>query len=101
MLYALTVCDDLSYLPSGPSGPKAIAHNLSLEAAEPMELELKGSGDSTHETLGLEVVIFGYEERHADTRDPENCIHCKEICLEHSRRVLSLLEDEAARRRLS
>jgi len=99
-LYVVLVDGDLKHLAVGePAPPKVVAHNLSREAAGRLVAQL--SNDSVEgQPTGCAPYVWEYKEPHAET-EPDNCLECEEIVLEHCKHLLHLLEQEKAKRLLN
>lgn len=79
-----------------PAAPKVVAHNLTRAAAEGLEAQLR-SDSVEGEGVGWAPYVWECAEPHADT-EPEHCLQCQELVLEHMRYLLGLLEQERKRR---
>ena len=100
-LYIVLVDGDLKHLPPvwEHAAPKVVAHNLSREAAGRLEALL--SNDSVEgQPTGWVPYVCEYKEPHANT-EPDNCLECEEIALEHCKHLLYLIEQEKAKRLLN
>jgi hypothetical protein len=78
-------------------GGRVIAHDLSREAAESIERDLRSS--ATFEEGGFRMLVFlaGYEEPHG-AYDTSECPNCRDVLLAYHRKMVSVHEKEAARR---
>jgi hypothetical protein len=91
MPYAVII-DNIPGRGEDPDLPKAVAHNLSRDAAERKQNEFRSLA-----SVGVATAIWEYDALHpAD--GAEGCPECDEIVLEHCRQMLKLGQQEAAKR---
>lgn len=89
-LHMVLVAGDLSRIPTEAILPKAVAHNLSRDAAERLVAQLSNDGVEGRR-IGCMPVAAEYTEAHAQT-EPDNCMQCKELILEYCKRTLQVLQ---------
>ena len=94
--YLVLVDRDFKLPPAEFASAKVLAHNLTWDEAELLRDQLIENTVAGHPT-GFTPYVGEYTAAHAQT-DPSNCLECGEAVLEHSRRMLLLLEEELANR---
>lgn len=80
-----------------PVLPRVVAHNLSREAAEQMKRDLSPASSIEGESVGVSVFLWCDNATHS-TSDPDQCPECAQVVAAHCRKMLAVLEEEAAKR---
>ncbi len=95
MWYAVLVDNPGFQNISEPVLPTVAAHNLSQQAAKQMGFDLRNSASVGGHLLGSMSFLCGYDTLHPPG-EPEDCVECTRIVVEHCKGLLRTAEKHVA-----